>query len=472
MPREVSWFPSSAAFVTFFAFLGLLVVMVVVGYCLVVMVAKAQDGRPKDQQCRDNKGKARAEQPWGKGHLLGLLPLPEDFAFLDPSEPLKTHDPTHLEMDGVHEIVHEFNRTIEDLIRHLKMSNCKTPEGSNISLTHIMTSEIRSSSNVLQSPSEELPTSTMTSEGSSSAEVSLPPLNDDDSWTTITDSDTSCSSRVSLSSLREECHTSILTSEDSFSTEPSLAPLNDDCWTAAIRGTDITCSSSVILSSSREDCHISIMSNEGSSSAEVPLYLPNDSGSWTTIITSDTSCSSQATLLKGADMADDTSIQLGLGHPRTNLVEQPGPDTLPPREEELLSCLEPDTMQQHQQEPEIHQGAPTSPLEVFSVHSSDTETPFPYHKGQETSEGTIPEIKLLRELGLLDDVDEAQNVPASAPPTSQPPKKGDVVLVPIVQDLPFLDETVRMELEAHIVKIKIQKRHGLHMSMLQCEQCL
>ncbi|XP_071598119.1 uncharacterized protein [Heliangelus exortis] len=374
MPREVSWFPSSAAFVTFFAFLGLLVVMVVVGYCLVVMVAKAQDGRPKDQQCRDNKGKARAGQPWGKGHLLGLLPLPEDFAFLDPSEPLKTHDPTHLEMDGVHEIVHEFNRTIEDLIRHLKMSNCKTPEGSNISLTHIMTSEVRSSSNVLHSPSEELPTSTMTSEGSSSAEVSLTPLNEDDSWTTITDSDTSCSS--------------------------------------------------------------------------------------------------QATLLEGADMADDTSIQPGLGHPRTNLVEQPGPDTLPLREEELLSCLEPDTMQQHQQDTEIHQSAPTSPLEVLSVLSRETETPFPYHKGQETLEGTIPEIKLLRELGLLDDVDEAQNVPASAPPTPQLPKKCDVVVVPIVQDLPFLDEAVRMELEAHIVKMKIQKRHGLHMSMLQCEQCL
>ena len=44
------------------------------------------------------------------------------------------------------------------------------------------------------------------------------------------------------------------------------------------------------------------------------------------------------------------------------------------------------------------------------------------------------------------------------------------MVVPIVQDLPFLDEAVKRQLERHIVKMKIQRRYGLPTKVLEYEK--
>ena len=45
-----------------------------------------------------------------------------------------------------------------------------------------------------------------------------------------------------------------------------------------------------------------------------------------------------------------------------------------------------------------------------------------------------------------------------------------MMVVPIVQDLPFLDEAVKRELERHMDKMKMQRCYGLQMRILECEQ--
>ena len=170
-------------------------------------------------------------------------------------------------------------------------------------------------------------------------------------------------------------------------------------------------------------------------------------------------------------MARAPSVEPGLGHPRAGPEQQPGPATHPPCGEKVASCLEAGSVQQHQQELKIQLGAPIPPPEVPKVHSREMETPLQQSKGQETLEGPIPESKLEQELGLPASVDETpRNVPASAPPTPRRRERRDVMVVPIVRDLPFLDEAVKRELENHIVKMKIQRRYGLQMRILECEQ--
>jgi len=161
-------------------------------------------------------------------------------------------------------------------------------------------------------------------------------------------------------------------------------------------------------------------------------------------------------------MAPASRAQPGLGHLRSILEEPSGPETHPPCGEEVNGCIEAGSPQRHLQDLEIQLHAPTPPPEVPEVHARVTATPVTHHKGQDTMEGLIPETKLLRELGQPANVDKTpQNVTASAPPPPQQPEEQDVMVVPIVQDLPFLDKAVKRQLERHIVKMKIQRHYGL-----------
>ena len=170
-------------------------------------------------------------------------------------------------------------------------------------------------------------------------------------------------------------------------------------------------------------------------------------------------------------MAQASSIQPGLGNPTAGQEEQPSSATQPPCGEEAVSCLEAGSMQQHPQDLQIQLRAPTPAPEVPEVHATVMETSLHNNKGQETLDCLITESKQEQELGLPHVVDKTQrNVAASAPPTPQRPEKCDVVVVPMVQDLPLLDEAVKRELECHIAKMKMQKRYGLQKRVLDCEQ--
>ncbi|XP_074945936.1 uncharacterized protein LOC142055714 [Phalacrocorax aristotelis] len=247
---------------------------------------------------------------------------------------------------------------------------------------------------------------------------------------------------------------------------------SDSCWTP-ITASEVESSLSVSLSSSREDSHNSVMASAASSSTEESLS-PSSDDSWTKVTVSDVGCSSREhlpILVGGADMAHASSAQPGLGHPSTDLEEQPGPATRPPCREEVLSCLKASSVQQQQRDLEVQLGAPVLPPEVPDVHSRETETPIAHHRGQDTLEGLIPEPKLEQEVGLAAEVDESlQDVPAAAPPSPRQREERDVMVVPIVQDLPFLDEAVKRQLERHLVEKKIQRRYGLPTRVLDYEK--
>ncbi|KQK80872.1 hypothetical protein AAES_88546 [Amazona aestiva] len=118
-------------------------------------------------------------------------------------------------------------------------------------------------------------------------------------------------------------------------------------------------------------------------------------------------------------------------------------------------------MQQHQEDLSIQLSAPTPPPEETEVNPRETEMPFQHSSGQETLESPITESKVEQELGQPANVDEApQHVPAPAPPTPQRQER-DVRIVPIVRNPPFLDMAMKIKLECHIVKMKIQKQYGL-----------
>ncbi|XP_075606104.1 uncharacterized protein LOC142601208 [Balearica regulorum gibbericeps] len=216
---EMSWFPSPVASVYFAAFLWLLLLVLV--YHLSVTVAKPQERRPRKHWRRGKKRNARGEQPLGEGrcpaqtppgptcplpHLgmsrpLTLSPLPAGFVVLESSGCSRRCCHVHSDMTGIYEVVHQFDRTMEDLTRYLDMLNYETPESSDDSWTSITASEVGSSSSVSLSPSREDPhTSVVASEASSSAEVSLSPSSDD-SWTSIMASDAGCSLQASPSTL-------------------------------------------------------------------------------------------------------------------------------------------------------------------------------------------------------------------------------------------------------------------------------
>lgn len=217
------------------------------------------------------------------------------------------------------------------------------------------------------------------------------------------------------------------------------------------------------------------MTSEAGSSAEDSVS-PSSDNSLTFIMADNTGSSSWVslpTLVGGADMAQLSRVQPGLGHTTDDSEEQPGLVSHPSWSEGADRCLEADSEQQHQQDLEIQLGAPSPPpADLEEVRSSEMETPLQQHQGHDTSEDLVPpESKLEQEMGLPANVDETpQNVPAAAPPAPQKPEKRNYTVVPMVQDLPFLDEAVKQQLEQHILKMKLQRRYGLRMSVLELEQ--
>lgn len=215
------------------------------------------------------------------------------------------------------------------------------------------------------------------------------------------------------------------------------------------------------------------MTNEANSSTELCLS-PLSEESWTSTTASNLgsfSLASALTPVDEGDMAHASSVHPGLGHPRTNLEEQPGPETFPSCEEVLAICLEASSVQQQQQDLQILTAAPTPPPEVPEVCSKEMEMPLTCHKDLDTLESLILESKLEQELGLSANVDDTpKTVPASAAPKRQRPKKQEVMVVPIVQDLFFLKKDMKSRLERHIYKMNVQRHYGLQKKILECEE--
>ncbi|KAK2521312.1 hypothetical protein Q9233_011056 [Columba guinea] len=68
-------------------------------------------------------------------------------------------------------------------------------------------------------------------------------------------------------------------------------------------------------------------------------------------------------------------------------------------------------------------------------------------------------------------VDETlQDVPTLAVPSPRQPEEHDVMVDPITQDLSFLADAVKRQLERHIVQKQIEKRYGLPTEVLQYEK--
>ncbi|OPJ73613.1 hypothetical protein AV530_005933 [Patagioenas fasciata monilis] len=202
-------------------------------------------------------------------------------------------------------------------------------------------------------------------------------------------------------------------------------------------------SAEVPLSPSREDPQSCIMTNAANSSTELCLSP----------LSEESRTSATASNLGSFSLASALTPVEGMGHPRTNLEEQPGPETFPSCEEELAICLEASSVQQQQQDLQILTGS-TPPPEVPEVPSRAMEMALTHHKGLDTLESLIPESKQDQELGLLAKVDDTpQTVPASAVPKCQQPAKQEVMVVPIVQDLHFLENGVKSRLEYHIYKM-------------------
>ncbi|OPJ73621.1 hypothetical protein AV530_005938 [Patagioenas fasciata monilis] len=256
------------------------------------------------------------------------------------------------------------------------------------------------------------------------------------------------SSRASLCPSREDAQSSIMTSTASSSAEVPLSPSRED---------PLSCTMTNEANSSTELC-LSPLSEESRTSATA-----SNLGSF--------SLASALTPVDEADMAHASSVHPGLGHPRTNLEEQPGPETFPSCEEDLAICLEASSVQQEQQDLQILMGAPTPPPEVPEARSREMEMPLTRHKDLDTLESLIPESKHEQELGLPANVgDTPQTVPASAAPKHQRPEKQEVMVVPIVQDLFFLKKNMKGRLEHHICKMKIQRHYGLQKKILECEE--
>ncbi|XP_064364496.1 uncharacterized protein LOC135327798 isoform X2 [Dromaius novaehollandiae] len=81
--------------------------------------------------------------------------------------------------------------------------------------------------------------------------------------------------------------------------------------------------------------------------------------------------------------------------------------------------------------------------------------------GKESLECLIQENEWQQEAGLSASLGEPQQeLPSSAPRTPQWHAEPDEVVVPSVQELPFLDNTVKKQLELHIIKMQMKQRFG------------
>ncbi|XP_071892571.1 uncharacterized protein [Anas platyrhynchos] len=117
------------------------------------------------------------------------------------------------------------------------------------------------------------------------------------------------------------------------------------------------------------------------------------------------------------------------------------------------------------------QGAPTPPPLVPDSQSRETEVPFPHQETQETVHCLAPRRKEEVKLELpTDGVCSWQDSPASVPQMPQRPPTSDMLVVPIVKDIPFLDKAVKRRLERHIIKKQIQRCFGLPAKVLAYEK--
>ncbi|XP_066851082.1 mediator of DNA damage checkpoint protein 1-like isoform X2 [Anser cygnoides] len=149
------------------------------------------------------------------------------------------------------------------------------------------------------------------------------------------------------------------------------------------------------------------------------------------------------------------------------LWDQQGAPT-PPSLEPDSQSRETEVQQKHLQD---QQGAPTPPPLVPDSQSRETEVPLPHQETQETVHCLAPRRKEEVKLELpTDGVGPQQHSPASVPQTPQRPPKPNVIVIPMVKDIPFLDEAVKRQLERHIVKRQIQRRFGLPTKVLAYEK--
>ncbi|XP_066851088.1 apoptotic chromatin condensation inducer in the nucleus-like isoform X3 [Anser cygnoides] len=150
-----------------------------------------------------------------------------------------------------------------------------------------------------------------------------------------------------------------------------------------------------------------------------------------------------------------------------HLQDQQDAPTPPPLEPDSQS-RETEVQQKHLQD---QQGAPTPPPLVPDSQSRETEVPLPHQETQETVHCLAPRRKEEVKLELpTDGVGPQQHSPASVPQTPQRPPKPNVIVIPMVKDIPFLDVAVKRQLERHIVKRQIQRRFGLPTKVLAYEK--
>ncbi|XP_040409186.1 titin-like isoform X2 [Cygnus olor] len=150
-----------------------------------------------------------------------------------------------------------------------------------------------------------------------------------------------------------------------------------------------------------------------------------------------------------------------------HLQDQQGAPTPPPLVPDSQS-RETEVQRKHLQD---QQGAPTPPPLVPDSQSRETEVPFPHQETQETVHCLAPRRKEEVKLELpTDGMGPRQHSPASVPQTPQRPPEPDVIVVPMVKDIPFLDVAVKRQLERHIIKMQIQWRFGLPTKVLAYEK--
>ncbi|XP_064911889.1 uncharacterized protein LOC110362012 [Columba livia] len=506
---EMSWFLSQEAFVIFLALLWLLLVLLL--FRLLLILANPQEGRPKQHQHRDNRGDVRGEQTLGKGrcpaktppgpksppphqgmhHLLTVSPLPAAFILPETSRPSRTLCRVHPDMDPIYEIANQFNRTVENLTRYLDKLSCETSDGSESSTNSIRDSEVESSSSVLlPALKDDSHSSIMGNETISSTELCLSFLSDN-SWTSLMKSNVGSSSQESLSTLVDKAPAS--------SVQPGLEW--ELCLPADVDETLQDDPASALPSPQQPEQHdvmVDIivqhmpfldetvereLENDFTNTQVQPLcglptkVLENDKSPEDTDLqqkAAQAPIPRKRTLLPYCsplqqwDVAHASSVQPALEHPRTDPEEQPGPEPSPVCEEDLASCLEASGVQQHQQELEIQSATPSPSPEVLDFQSSETESPITHHNGQDPLEDLITATELEWELGLPANVDESvQDVPTLAVPSPRQPEQHDVMVDITVHLVPFLEETVKRELENDFTNTQVQPLCGLPTKLLE-----
>ncbi|XP_035167235.1 nucleolar and coiled-body phosphoprotein 1-like [Oxyura jamaicensis] len=413
------------------------------------------------------------------------------------------------------------------------MYNFEITERTDDSLNPISTMETSSSSRMsLSTGRKNSCTSVVKMEAHCSSKASLS-SSSNESLTSVLDMEPCCSSRVSLSSWSDNSLAAALATEASGSSKAPLAPCKDDSHTytrvsegpselsltALLNGADMVQASTVqpclLPSTAPEEqhdmdthppctkevasCHRAdrvqqqqehLQDQQG---APTPPPLVPDSQSRETEVQQEHLQDKQGAPtpppLVPASQSRETEVQ------QEHLQDKQGAPTPPPlvpdsqsRETEVQHehlqdkqgaptppPLVPDSQSRETEVQQEHlqdkQGAPVPPPPVPASQSRETKVPFPHQESQETVHCLSPRRKEEVKLELLaDGVGLRQDSPASVPQTPQRPPEPDVIVVPMVNDIPFLDKAVKRQLELHIIKKQIQRRFGLPAKVLAYEK--